>query len=56
MLAREAVPTSMDVEMRIKAFMQGTYVGERLSFGLKGEGSWKMPSLPAGLGKSDRPG
>ena len=40
MLGREAVPTSMDVELRIKPFMQGTYAGERLSFGLKGEGSW----------------
>jgi hypothetical protein len=39
-LDREAVPTSRDVELRIRPFMQGAYAGKRLSFGLNGKGSW----------------
>ncbi len=38
MLDRIAVPTSLDVELKIKLFNQGANAGERLSFGLNGKG------------------
>ncbi len=38
MLGRIAVPTSLDVELIIKPFNQGTNAGERLSFGWNGKG------------------
>jgi len=38
MLGREAVPTSLDVELMIKPYIQGAYAGERLSFGLYEKG------------------
>ena len=38
MLDRIAVPTSLDVELKIKLFIQGANAGERLSFGLNGKG------------------
>ena len=38
MLDRIAVPTSLDVELKIKLFHQGANAGERLSFGLNGKG------------------
>ena len=38
MLGRIAVPTSLDVELMIKPFIQGAYAGERLSFGVDGKG------------------
>jgi hypothetical protein len=38
MLGRIAVPTSLDVELIIKPFIQGAYTDERLSFGLDGKG------------------
>ena len=38
MLDRIAVPTSLDVELKIKLFNQGAKAGERLSFGLNGKG------------------
>ena len=38
MLDRVAVPTSLDVELKIKPFNQGAYAGERLSFGWNGKG------------------
>ena len=34
------MPTSLDVELMIKPFIQGAYAGERLSFGLDGKGCW----------------
>ena len=38
MLDRIAVPTSLDVELKIKLSNQGANAGERLSFGLNGKG------------------
>ncbi len=38
MLCRIAVPTSLDVELIIKPFIQGAYADERLSFGLEEKG------------------
>jgi len=38
MLDRIAVPTSLDVELKIKLFNQGANAGERLSLGLNGKG------------------
>ena len=38
MWGRIAVPTSLDVELIIKPFIQGAYAGERLSFGMDGKG------------------
>ncbi len=40
MLGRITVPTSLDVVLMIKPFIQGAYAGERLSFGLDGKGLW----------------
>jgi hypothetical protein len=40
MQGRIAVPTSLDVELIFKPFIQGAYAGERLSFGLEGKGCW----------------
>ncbi len=37
MLDRNAVPTSLDVELMIKPYIQGAYAGERFSFGLYGK-------------------
>ena len=38
MLDRIAVPTALDVELKIKRFNQEVNAGKRLSFGLNGKG------------------
>ncbi len=58
MLVRIAVPTSLDVELKIKLFNQGANAGERLSFGLirKGLRGNAIAANPPEAEKSDRPG
>jgi hypothetical protein len=57
-LDRIAVPTSLDVELKIKLFNQGANAGERLSFGLNGKGlrGNAIAANPPEAEKSDRPG
>jgi hypothetical protein len=52
------VPTSLDVELKIKLFNQGANAGERLSFELNGKGRRgnAIAANPPEAEKSDRPG
>jgi len=64
MWGRIAVPTSLDVELIIKPFIQGAHASERLSFGLDGKGYRRNAvagnrtrvSFQGERRKSDRPG